>query len=295
MERLTARGRAAGAQGNVQLAAACYNRALAYRPDDQELIASVARLVRRERLRKGARRGIVIAGAVFGGGVLVAGASRFVPRAEVEASPGPRSSAIATARPVASTGNPSVTTSASAAPSSRAAPPAVRHSPPRASSEPDLGRIRESIRSPRIRSLRTSRWTEWVACGSWSTGLRARSFASTEPRWAGSGRSRSSPPAATASSSFPRTIAAVRVARPSASTYRFRVARATSTPSAVASSFARLCSICAGRPVARPAADPSDRSRCQVSSKSQCPRPLWASAVSSCRPRAAPSNRKSLT
>jgi tRNA A-37 threonylcarbamoyl transferase component Bud32 len=138
VERLTARGRAAGAEGNVQLAAACYNRALAYRPDDQELIASVARLVRRERLRKGARRGIVIAGVVFGAGVLVAGASRFLPRAEVAASPNPPPSAVVTARPVASTDNPSVTTSASAAPSSRAAPPAVRHSPPRASSEPDV-------------------------------------------------------------------------------------------------------------------------------------------------------------
>ncbi len=137
VERLTARGRAAGTQGNVQLAAACYNRALAYRPDDQELIASVARLVRRERLRKGARRGMVIGGAVVGCAVLVAGASRFVPRQAVEPSPAPQPSAVASARPAPSTRVASVTSSASASPSSQPAPPVARPAVTRANPESD--------------------------------------------------------------------------------------------------------------------------------------------------------------
>jgi len=140
VDRLTTRGRAAGSAGNVQLAAACYNRALAYRPDDQELIASVARLVRRERLRKGARRGLAVAAAVVGGGILVAFAPRLVGQPVVEApsaspAPSPPPSAAVSARPAVSTRPPSVTPSASAAPSGRPTQP--ERPPPRTTGEPD--------------------------------------------------------------------------------------------------------------------------------------------------------------
>jgi eukaryotic-like serine/threonine-protein kinase len=138
--RLTERGRKAGAQGNVQLAAACYNRALAYRPDDRELIASVTRLVRRERLRKGARRGAIAVASVAIGVTALAGAARLVPRPQADASEtlpqaAPSNLGSAAARPSAT---PSVTVAVSAAPSATVRRLRVGERPsPRPSAEPD--------------------------------------------------------------------------------------------------------------------------------------------------------------
>jgi serine/threonine-protein kinase len=121
--RLTERGQKAGASGDVQSAAACYNRALAYRPDDRELIASVTRLVRRERMRGVLRRGALAAGL---GAVLVGvgvAASRSMPRPATEPAPPPpvpsvRLTAAAPASPRA------------VAPASASVQPPVRSAPP---------------------------------------------------------------------------------------------------------------------------------------------------------------------
>ena len=139
--RLTERGRQAGAQGNVQLAAACYNRALAYRPDDRELIASVTRLVRRERLRRGARRGAIAVASVAIGVTALAGAARLMPRPLADAREPllPVSSNLgpAVAEPSA---RPAATVAPSAAPPTTIRRPRVGERPlPRPSVEPDAG------------------------------------------------------------------------------------------------------------------------------------------------------------
>jgi serine/threonine-protein kinase len=127
VERLTQRGQKAGGSGDVQLAAACYNRALAYRPDDRELIASVARLVRRERLRGALRRGAAASAL----GVLLVGAavavSRFVPESAVAPAP---SAAVPAVRPSVSPRPPAKPiASASAAPRASARTPPERPAP----------------------------------------------------------------------------------------------------------------------------------------------------------------------
>lgn len=124
ISRLTARGRQAGALGDVQLAAACYNRALAYRPNDRELSASVARLVRRERLRRGARRGAAGLLAVAVGATALGAAARWVspPKISAPVLPAPSPSL----RPVATASVPlaPLALSASATPGRVAARPA---------------------------------------------------------------------------------------------------------------------------------------------------------------------------
>ena len=64
--------RAAEARGrrDIPLSAACLNRALAFRPDDADLLAEVTSLGRAQRLR----RNLVSAGIALGGSALVAGA-----------------------------------------------------------------------------------------------------------------------------------------------------------------------------------------------------------------------------
>ncbi|HVJ15194.1 MAG TPA: protein kinase, partial [Polyangiaceae bacterium] len=71
VERLVAKAERARADRDVPLSAACLNRALAFRPDDAALLAEVATLGRRERLRKNLRS----AGMAAGASMLVAGAA----------------------------------------------------------------------------------------------------------------------------------------------------------------------------------------------------------------------------
>lgn len=58
VDRISQRGSEARDSGDVMQAAACFNRALAYRPDDTELLAEVAGLARRGRLQKRAARAL---------------------------------------------------------------------------------------------------------------------------------------------------------------------------------------------------------------------------------------------
>jgi serine/threonine-protein kinase len=66
--QLVARGRKAREERNVPAATAAFNRALAYRPDDADLISEVSSLARRERFR----RGLVQAGVILTGSLIIA-------------------------------------------------------------------------------------------------------------------------------------------------------------------------------------------------------------------------------
>jgi serine/threonine-protein kinase len=60
VKQLVARGRKAREERDVPAATASFNRALAYRPDDTDLIAEVSSLARRERFRRALVQGAVI-------------------------------------------------------------------------------------------------------------------------------------------------------------------------------------------------------------------------------------------
>jgi eukaryotic-like serine/threonine-protein kinase len=60
VERLVARGRQAREARDVLVATTCFNRALAYRPDDTDLISEVSSLARRQRFRRALVQGAVI-------------------------------------------------------------------------------------------------------------------------------------------------------------------------------------------------------------------------------------------
>ena len=70
-------GRRARTDRKIALAASCYNRALAFRPDDTELLAQVAGLAKRERLRRNAARigAITAVSVLLGAGAF--GVTRF--------------------------------------------------------------------------------------------------------------------------------------------------------------------------------------------------------------------------
>jgi serine/threonine protein kinase len=70
VQQLVARGRKAREERNVPLATATFNRALAYRPDDTDLIAEVSSLAKRERFR----RALVQGGVILTGSLIIAGA-----------------------------------------------------------------------------------------------------------------------------------------------------------------------------------------------------------------------------
>src|SRR6478752_7241469 len=70
VDALVARGRAARDDGDVMRATTSFNRALAYRPDDTDLISEVSSLARRQRLRRWLMQGAVI----LTGSLIIAGA-----------------------------------------------------------------------------------------------------------------------------------------------------------------------------------------------------------------------------
>ena len=77
VQRLVARGEKARAQGDVPLAAALFNRALAFRPTDAALIARVTRLARGQRLKENAKR----VASIIGLSALLGGAAYGITRA----------------------------------------------------------------------------------------------------------------------------------------------------------------------------------------------------------------------
>ncbi len=89
--RLTELGREARQKQEMPRAAALFNRALAFRPDNTELLAEVAGLARRQRLRRTLRTGAL----VVGGGLLMLGAGIFGFQHFTEVAAEPRSDAAA--------------------------------------------------------------------------------------------------------------------------------------------------------------------------------------------------------
>ncbi|MBN2192853.1 MAG: protein kinase [Polyangiaceae bacterium] len=93
-ERVVARlveiGRRARSERMVPLAAACFNRALAYRPDDLELLRLVSGLAKAERLRRNVRHGAVAVTVLLG----LTGAAVGLPRwlSSSQTVPSPRAS-----------------------------------------------------------------------------------------------------------------------------------------------------------------------------------------------------------
>ncbi|HEY6080732.1 MAG TPA: protein kinase [Polyangiaceae bacterium] len=70
VEQLVVRGRMAREQGDVMVASASFNRALAFRPDNAELIAQVSSLAQRERMR---RVLLKLGAAIVGSALIVLG------------------------------------------------------------------------------------------------------------------------------------------------------------------------------------------------------------------------------
>lgn len=102
VDQLVARGERARVDRDIPLATAQFNRALAFRPGDRELLAQVSRVARGERFRRTAQRTAVVATlALVGAG----GAFAVTRAAREESEPPPLSTTSAEvpeARPVAS-------------------------------------------------------------------------------------------------------------------------------------------------------------------------------------------------
>jgi serine/threonine protein kinase len=103
VERLVARGQEAREARDIQLSAASLNRALAFRPDDAELLSEVTSLGRAERLR----RNVLSAALALGGSALIAVAAFGAVRvARTLFEPAPAASTSASARGLGPTQNP---------------------------------------------------------------------------------------------------------------------------------------------------------------------------------------------
>ncbi len=159
VERLLARAKAARERRDVPLATACYNRALAYRPDDAELLSSVSTLQRRARARGAAVRVAQVASVVLGVAALTTAALRWraaAPPAPAGVSSGAFGPATAAALPIATSrpGGPAPQPSSAAAlaESTAKAPDARRpvRAPTRPSSDPLDG---EALGPVRVRVL----------------------------------------------------------------------------------------------------------------------------------------------
>jgi hypothetical protein len=126
--RLCERGRRARKERNATLAASDFNRALAFRPADVELLAQVAGLARAQRLRRTSLRLLAVAsGSVALGLVAYTVAGRFQPRVDSVVPP-----AIERAPVTAEAPNPLTRPNDRPRPSRSAAPHAATTKPPRA-------------------------------------------------------------------------------------------------------------------------------------------------------------------
>jgi serine/threonine-protein kinase len=76
--RLVELGRQARARRDVALAASCFNRALAFRPDNAELLGLVSGLARAERMREVARRSFLVAVLSVALGLLIYGMTHML-------------------------------------------------------------------------------------------------------------------------------------------------------------------------------------------------------------------------
>ena len=172
--KLTARAEALQKVRNVPLAAACFNRALAYRPQDARLLAAVSSLSRGARTRRLLERGAL---ALLSAGIIGGSALAFVRRAPQQREPaeaGASGSAAATrpsaAAAVASVSAPVTSASTEGAPSAvptRTAP--VQRVLPRASAEvvdagesESIARVQILVNGPQSATVRVDgKETPW--------------------------------------------------------------------------------------------------------------------------------------
>lgn len=157
---LEARATAAKEQRDYLLAAAHYNRALAYRPGDPELLSSVSTLAKGERLRRSARRVAIIlsgsmlvaAGALGVVRVTLPEPAAQVPSARASAAPLPAPSgrrAAPVLRPVESAS--SVTPPVRRAPASRPSPTPSQEVP---EFQSGIARVRILVQGPKNATVR---------------------------------------------------------------------------------------------------------------------------------------------
>jgi hypothetical protein len=162
VERLVARGQDARERRDIQLSAASLNRALAFRPDDAELLAEVTNLGRAERLR----RNVLSAAIALGGSALVAAAVFGAVRVAGDLfEPAPAASVQESARGLGPTQNPRPEASGANVRSAteketrpRPPPPkpAVRIGPPRPSASAptdEIASVRILVDGPRNASV----------------------------------------------------------------------------------------------------------------------------------------------
>jgi serine/threonine-protein kinase len=129
---LVARGRKAREERDVPVASAAFNRALAYRPDDTDLIAEVSSLARKERFRRAVVQGLVILTGSLIIAAVLGGIFKVVHKLR---GPSPRKPVASAAAPSKNVGPPQ----AAAATSGGSAGPvttAKKKRPPRKVAEP---------------------------------------------------------------------------------------------------------------------------------------------------------------
>jgi eukaryotic-like serine/threonine-protein kinase len=126
VERLVARGRKAREDGDVPLATSCFNRALAYRPDDTDLISEVSSLARRQRFRRGLMQAAVILTGSLIIAALLGGVFRVVAKLR-----GPSHKKPSVSAPVVNGPKDAVKAPAAAHPGASAEPAATAHRRPR--------------------------------------------------------------------------------------------------------------------------------------------------------------------
>jgi serine/threonine-protein kinase len=161
IHKLLERGRQARAARELQLAAACFNRALAFRPTDPDLTREVAGLARRERFVRIARRSAIGSGVILVSAGLVYAVTRsFAARAGAgDRTVSPQVSAERSARVIPS---PVVSVMASSVPAPSAevagpVQPRVRAAPPRPEPtrpDPVIRRVRVLVRGASGGSVR---------------------------------------------------------------------------------------------------------------------------------------------
>jgi eukaryotic-like serine/threonine-protein kinase len=153
VDALVSRGRAARESGDVMLATTSFNRALAYRPDNTDLISEVSSLARRQRLRRWLMQSaviltgsLIIAGALGGVFKVAAklrgpGGHKPAPAASVAANPQGSPHAVAAGR---ADGSPEPAAS-TRKPRRRAVKPVVE--PPK-ETPPEMGTVRVAVVGP---------------------------------------------------------------------------------------------------------------------------------------------------
>jgi tRNA A-37 threonylcarbamoyl transferase component Bud32 len=155
--KLVERAQLARARRDVPTATACYNRALAYRPDDAELLARVSTLARGQRTKKALER---LGGALLGTLVIALAIVAFVRLAQ-RSTAAPKPAASVSPRPNLPP-QPSVAqVSASSAPEPlqsakvrRAVRPSVRPAGSPEPSEDGMGRVQILVHGPQNATVR---------------------------------------------------------------------------------------------------------------------------------------------